>query len=103
MNEYHRNRACCCARCRSVGYIGPIVLVTLGVLFLIDQYTTYGIDRTWPIILIVIGIMKVLQWNAPTTGHVDVSQIGPGAPPTGSTNPEGGPQPPSDGSQVTHG
>ena len=104
MNGYRRSRGCCCARCRCSGYIGPIVLVTLGVLFLIDQYTMYGIGRTWPVILIVIGIVKLLQWNAPTTGHVDdVSQIGPGAPPPGGANPGGGAQPPSEGQQVTHG
>ncbi len=103
MNEYHRNRSCFCLRCRSAGYIGPIVLIALGVLFLIDQYTMYSIGRTWPIILIVIGAAKLLQWNAPTTGHVEVSPLGPGAPPPGSTTPGGGAEPPSGESQVTHG
>ena len=103
MNEYHRSRSCSCARCRCTGYIGPIVLITLGVLFLIDQYTMYSIGRTWPIILIVIGVVKLLQWNAPTTGHVDVSQLGPGAPPPGSTTSGGGTEAPSGESQVTNG
>ena len=103
MNEYHRNRACSCARCRCTGYIGPTVLVTLGVLFLIDQYTTYGIERTWPIILIVIGIVKVLQWNAPTTGHVEVSQLGPGSAPPSTSNPGGSAEAPSNTPQVPHG
>jgi len=79
------------------------LLITLGVLCLIDQYSMYSIGRTWPILLIVIGVVKLLQWNAPLTGHVDVSQIGPGAPPPGGPNPGGGGQPPSDGQQVTHG
>jgi hypothetical protein len=103
MNGYRRNRTCSCARCRCSGYIGPIVLVTLGVLFLVDQYTMYGIGKTWPVILIVIGIAKLVQWNAPTTGHVDVSQIDSGAPPPSSPNPSGGAQPPSEGQQVPHG
>jgi hypothetical protein len=103
MNGYQRNRTCSCPRCRCTGYLGPIVLVTLGVLFLIDQYSVYSIGRTWPIILIVIGVVKLLQWNAPTTGHVDVSQIGPGPPPPGSANPGGSAEPPYGGSQVTHG
>jgi len=103
MNGYRRNRTCSCARCRCSGYIGPTVLVTLGVLFLVDQYTVYGIARTWPILLIVIGIVKLVQRNAPATGHVDVSQIGPGAPSAGGPNPGGGAQPPTDGQQVTHG
>lgn len=103
MNGYHRNRACSCARCRCSGYVGPIMLVTLGVLFLVDQYTMYGIGRTWPVILIVIGIAKLVQWNAPLTGHMDVSQIGsgPGGPPPAGPAPSGDPQPPPE--QVTHG
>jgi len=103
MNGFRRNRACSCARCRCTGYLGPVVLITLGVLFLIDQYSMYSIGRTWPILLIVIGVVKLLQWNAPLTGHVDVSQIGPGAPPPRGPNAGGGGQPPSDGQQVTHG
>jgi len=103
MNGYRRNRTCSCARCRCTGYLGPIVLVTLGVLFLIDQYTVHGIARTWPVILIVIGIVKLLQWNAPTTGHVDASQIGPGGPPPDDPNSGGSAQPLSGGQQVTHG
>jgi hypothetical protein len=101
MNGFRRNRTCSRARCRFSGYIGPTVLITLGVLFLVDQYTMYSIGRTWPILLIVIGIVKLVQWNAPMTRHVDVSQIGTGAP--RGPNPDGGAQPPSDGQQVTHG
>lgn len=100
MNGFRRNRACSCARCRCSGYLGPIVLVTLGVLFLMDQYSMYGFSRTWPVLLIVIGIAKLVQWNAPTTGHV--SQITPGPPPS-APNPGGGAPPPSDEQQVTHG
>jgi len=103
MNGYRRNRACSCARCRCSGLIGPSVLITLGVLFLIDQYTIYSIGRTWPVILIVIGVAKVLQWNAPATGHVEAPQIGPGGPPPGGPSPGGGPASPSDSQQVTHG
>jgi len=103
MNGYRRNGQCSCARCRCSGYIGPIVLITLGVLFLIDQYTMYGIGRTWPIFLIVIGIVKLVQWNAPMTGHVDVSQVGPGAPLPGGPSAGGGPASPSDEQRVTHG
>ena len=39
------------ARCRAHGYMGPAVLITLGVLFLLAQVSsTYWLnfDRTWP-------------------------------------------------------
>jgi hypothetical protein len=83
--------------------MGPVMLITVGVLFLIDQYTMYGINQTWPILLIVIGLVKLVQWNAPTTGHVDVSQIGPGGPPPGAPGPGGGAASLPDGQQVSHG
>jgi hypothetical protein len=83
--------------------MGPAVLITLGVLFLIDQYSMWSIGRTWPILLIVIGIVLLARRNASPEGHVDVSQLGPGAPPPGPPTPGGGGQAPSDGQQVNHG
>lgn len=71
--KYRYNPACGCARCRAHGFMGPAVLITLGVLFLLDQIThTYWMEfgRTWPALLIVIGLVMFLQHNAPATGHV---------------------------------
>ena len=39
---------------------GPIVLITVGVLFTVDRFTTFGFGQTWPILLIVIGLLKLL-------------------------------------------
>lgn len=42
--------------------IGPVMLVTIGVLFLIAQYVpAWGFGKTWPVILIVLGVTKVLE------------------------------------------
>lgn len=41
--------------------MGPIVLITLGVLFLLDQIGDWGFGRTWPILLIVIGAVKIFE------------------------------------------
>ena len=101
MNGYRRIRGCGCARCRCSGYMWPALLVTLGVLFLIDEYTSVGFDKTWPIILLIIGVVLLLQRNAPTAGHVDTTQLGPGNQPPTSGGPAG-PEPP-DQQQVTHG
>ena len=71
--KYRYNPACGCARCRAHGFMGPAVLITLGVLFLLDQIThIYWMEfgRTWPALLIVIGLVMFLQHNAPSTGHV---------------------------------
>lgn len=61
---------CGCARCRCRGLMGPAVLITLGVLFLINQYGRYSFGELWPILLIVIGAVMVVQALSSTEGHV---------------------------------
>lgn len=39
---------------------GPVILITVGVLFTIDRFTSFGFGQTWPILLIVIGLLKLL-------------------------------------------
>ena len=60
---------CTCAHCRVRGLIGPVVLITVGVLFLISEYTRFSIADLWPVILIVIGMILVLQTMASRDGH----------------------------------
>lgn len=67
---YYRNRACSCMRCRCRGAMGPAVLITLGVLFLLQTMDVMSFHYTWPVILIVIGAVQVLTHSAPATGHV---------------------------------
>lgn len=53
--------------------MGPAVLITLGVLFLLAQVTSnywLNFDRTWPALLIVIGLVSFLRHSAPMNGHV---------------------------------
>ncbi len=38
---------------------GPIMLVTLGALMAADQMDRIGIDRTWPALLILFGLLKL--------------------------------------------
>jgi hypothetical protein len=40
---------------------GPVLLVTAGVLFAIHQAGVLSFSRTWPLLIIVIGIMKLLE------------------------------------------
>jgi|SRR5690349_12197807 cell wall-active antibiotic response 4TMS protein YvqF len=72
MEDYQPNRSCRCTRCRCRGIMGPAILVTLGVLFLLDNLDIRGasFDHTWPLILIVIGIVMVMRGNASTAGHI---------------------------------
>jgi hypothetical protein len=51
--------------------MGPVVLITLGVLFLISEMELWRVRfwDLWPILLIVIGVVKVLEALASTEGH----------------------------------
>jgi hypothetical protein len=86
-----RGATCGCDRCRARCLMGPAVLVTLGVLFLIDHIVSFG--RTWPALLIVIGLIKVYQGNASVAGHMEIQP------------PAGGPDvmPPPPPNEVIHG
>ena len=60
---------CRCARCRLRGLMGPVVLITLGVLFFISEYSRVNFGQLWPILLIAIGVVKILEATASTEGH----------------------------------
>lgn len=60
---------CGCAYCRIRGLMGPLILITIGVLFLIGEYSRYSFGDLWPILLIVIGVVLVLQALASREGH----------------------------------
>ena len=63
---------CNCRRCMIRGLMGPAVIVTIGVLFLLDQvrggYFSFG--NTFPVILIVIGAISLASNLAPADGHI---------------------------------
>jgi hypothetical protein len=105
MDNYEPSQSCCCMRCRGRGLMGPAVLVTLGLLFLLSEFGVAHFERTWPILLIVIGLVKVLSGNLDTAGHVEViappaqgpppaqgagyfTPPPPGAPPAPAQNPQ---------------
>jgi len=40
---------------------GPIILITIGVLFALDHMTHFSFGRTWPAILIVLGLLSLAE------------------------------------------
>jgi len=40
---------------------GPIMLITLGSLVAMDYFGVYGFSRTWPFLIIMFGILKLLE------------------------------------------
>ena len=39
---------------------GPVILITLGVLFALNNFTRFGFSETWPVLLIVLGLLSLL-------------------------------------------
>jgi hypothetical protein len=40
---------------------GPVVLIALGVLFLVDHFGPFRFSQTWPVLVIVYGVLKLLE------------------------------------------
>jgi hypothetical protein len=38
---------------------GPVMLITIGVLFAFDRFTDFHFGRTWPVLLIVAGLLRL--------------------------------------------
>jgi hypothetical protein len=96
-----RTGACQCDRCRTRRIMGPAILTTVGVLFLLDSMSRMDFGRTWPAILLVVGVVKLIQSNASWEGHVGPlprkAQGFPPNPPTPPGAPPSAPQPPASG------
>ena len=57
---------------------GPIMLIAVGLLFAAHQFTNYSIWRTWPVLLILVGVLKLAE------------RVGSGPKPTPPQAPFGG-------------
>src|SRR5229473_8619897 len=71
---------CQCARCRTRRIMGPAMLLTIGSLFLLENVHVANFGRTWPVILLVIGAVKLLQGSASIEGHIPPGGSIPPAP-----------------------
>jgi hypothetical protein len=75
MTPYIRNRNCQCVRCRANGLMGAAVLITLGVLFLLESYNVIPFDRSFPVLLLVIGCMLLVSRTGSIEGHIQPGWI----------------------------
>ncbi|MDP9159799.1 MAG: B-box zinc finger protein [Acidobacteriota bacterium] len=67
--------------CRTGGLVGPAVLITVGILSLIEGLNGPGWGRTWPVLLLVIGLTRLLESKNPppaAVGGTGQSPAGPG-------------------------
>jgi hypothetical protein len=68
-------------RCRTRGLMGPVILLTLGVQFLLDSMGVIRFGRTLPALLVVIGLVKILQ-SSTNTGTSTPPAAPGGTPPS---------------------
>lgn len=69
---------CSCRRCTINSLMGPAIVITVGILFLLNSLRGgfFSFGNTFPVILIVMGAIKLAAAVAPMDGHID-----PNAPP----------------------
>ena len=89
---------CACRRCTIRSLMGPAVIITVGLLFLLDQMRGgfLSFSNTFPIILIVIGVVSLASALAPMDGHID-SSYPPPPPPSAPGSAQNLPQSPLPG------
>jgi hypothetical protein len=63
---------------------GPIILITLGLLFALNNFTRYTFDQTWPVLLIIFGLLSIVRRG------VESVTSPPPPPPPGPQNPSPG-------------
>jgi hypothetical protein len=70
--------------------MGPAVVITIGVLFLLQEmHGGYlGFDNTYPLILVVIGAILLASSMAPSEGHI-ATEVAPPPPPPAPGSPAG--------------
>jgi hypothetical protein len=79
---------CRCQSCMIRGLMGPAILITLGILFLLHQVRGGPLDfgNTWPVLLMVIGLLLLASSLAPRVGHIEPPPIAPQPPPVAPPN-----------------
>jgi len=58
---------------------GPIILLTFGITAILDEYAGIGYSRSWPLYIIVWGLLKLAE-NAILAQHPPMPGPYPGAP-----------------------
>ena len=71
--------------------MGAAILITVGVLGLLNEFYIAPFHNTWPLLLIVIGLFAYMGTSASIEGHIDpqvAAGVMPPPPPPTSQNPE---------------
>lgn len=71
---------------------GPVMMITVGALFALDNFTPFGFGQTWPVLLIVVGILSL--GGKPARWETRGSYRAEWGPPRRSRSSEAAPPPP---------
>jgi hypothetical protein len=83
--------------------MAPAVLVTLGILILLGTLNVIDFHKSFPILLIVIGIILLLQRTSSTEGHIPFGYTQPvGTPPPVDQGGNYPPNTPGSGTEGVH-
>ena len=74
---------------------GPVMMITLGILFALDNFTPFGFSRTWPVLLVVAGILNLGTPAARARRRNRGQWVTPPMPAPSYAGPSGGPAPAS--------
>ncbi len=82
------NRITCnCRRCAIRGLRSPAFLITIGLIFLVSEWHGDYLSAryTWPVILIVMGLIRLAEHFVSDEGHLIAAPPAPSASPAGQT------------------
>lgn len=87
---------CHCQSCTIRGLMGPVVVITIGVLFLLHQLHggLFNFGHTFPVLLLVIGLIQLGGALASRDGHIEPQPPVGVVPPPPPSPPASAPQPP---------
>jgi hypothetical protein len=74
---------CHCQSCTIRGLTGPAIVIAVGVLFLLHQVHGghFDLRNTWPVLLLVIGLLQLASALASHQGHIERVVVPPFEPP----------------------
>src|ERR1700742_1945054 len=75
MTPYIRNKNCGCTRCRAHGYMPAAVVITVGILMLLENTHAIPMHKSMPVLLLVIGCVLLVARTGSTEGHVQPGWI----------------------------
>jgi hypothetical protein len=86
---------CHCQSCNIRSLTGPALIITFGVLLLLHEARggDFYFGNTWPVLLVVLGILHLASSFASRDGHIEPpppiqpGAVPPSVPPAGSVPP----------------